>query len=104
MILLNAILAAMMTAAMLVKPAQKPVNAAHEAMKNRYIVSAVVYCTDGDAATVEDTAHDDEWYLYGYSLSVGQPVTLICNDNGTPDDLSDDYIEDVLFCNDCEND
>jgi hypothetical protein len=53
---------------------------------------------------VEDTAHDDEWYLYGYSLSVGQPVTLICNDNGTPDDLSDDYIEDVLFCNDCEND
>lgn len=52
----------------------------------------------------------DNWFYYcaetdpiAHALHVGQRVTLVINGNGTPDDLTDDYPEDVLYCNDCED-
>jgi hypothetical protein len=106
MILLNALFAAMMTAAMLVKPAQK--NAKTEmldAMKNRYLQTATVENVAGDEITVIDET-GNVWAFYGDGMRAGDTVVLLMDNNGTPDDLSDDYIDDVLFCNDaeCKND
>ncbi len=46
----------------------------------------------------------DGW-CYAYPMdeanipSISQKVTLVMNSNGTPDDIEDDIIEDVLWCN-----
>lgn len=57
-----------------------------------------------------DVEDGDDWFYYcaetdpiAHDLHVGQRVTLVINGNGTPDDLTDDYPEDVLYCNDCGN-
>lgn len=61
--------------------------------------STLLYCT------IEDE-NDDAW-CYAYELGsevppVNQNLTLIMNCNDTPDDIDDDIIEDILWCNcDC---
>ena len=59
--------------------------------------STQLYCT------IEDE-NGDAW-CYAYELGsevppVNQNLTLIMNCNGTPDDIDDDIIEDILWC-DC---
>lgn len=61
--------------------------------------STLLYCT------IEDE-NGDAW-CYAYELGsevppVNQNLTLIMNCNDTPDDIDDDIIEDILWC-DCEN-
>lgn len=61
--------------------------------------STLLYCT------IEDE-NGDAW-IYAYELGsevppVNQNLTLIMNCNDTPDDIDDDIIEDILWCN-CEN-
>ncbi len=61
--------------------------------------STLLYCT------IEDE-NGDAW-CYAYELGnevppVNQNLTLIMNCNDTPDDIDDDIIEDILWCN-CEN-
>lgn len=61
--------------------------------------STLLYCT------IEDE-NGDAW-CYAYELGsevppVNQNLTLIMNCNDTPDDIDDDIIEDILWCNcDC---
>lgn len=61
--------------------------------------STLLYCT------IEDE-NGDAW-CYAYELGsevppVNQNLTLIMNCNGTPEDIDDDIIEDILWCNcDC---
>ena len=59
-------------------------------------------------AVVDDPVHEDaagavrdawgfEWYYYDEpDLYDGQRVTLIYGDSGTPDDLADDVLVDIL--------
>lgn len=59
--------------------------------------STLLYCT------IEDE-NGDAW-CYAYELGsevppVNQNLTLIMNCNDTPDDIDDDIIEDILWC-DC---
>lgn len=61
--------------------------------------STLLYCT------IEDE-NGDAW-CYTYELGsevppVNQNLTLIMNCNDTPDDIDDDIIEDILWC-DCES-
>lgn len=61
--------------------------------------STLLYCT------IEDE-NGDAW-CYAYELGsevppVNQNLTLIMNCNGTPEDIDDDIIEDILWC-DCES-
>lgn len=61
--------------------------------------STLLYCT------IEDE-NGDAW-CYAYELGsevppVNQNLILIMNCNDTPDDIDDDIIEDILWC-DCES-
>lgn len=61
--------------------------------------NTLLYCT------IEDE-NGDAW-IYAYELGsevppVNQNLTLIMNCNDTPDDIDDDIIEDILWC-DCES-
>lgn len=61
--------------------------------------STLLYCT------IEDE-NGDAW-CYAYELGsevppVNQNLTLIMNCNSTPEDIDDDIIEDILWC-DCES-
>ena len=48
-------------------------------------------------------SNGEEWYATGYDCQVGQKVTLVMNSNGTTNDIFDDIIEDILWCN-CSED
>ena len=72
----------------------------------RYILSGTVtdawYETDhGEDVRVISIVDSDgeEWLATGYDCQVGQKVTLVMNSNGTTNDIFDDIIEDVLWCN-----
>lgn len=45
--------------------------------------------------------YGEDWFFYGFStVRRGESATLVINSNGTPNDFSDDFIEDVLW-SDC---
>lgn len=101
-----ALSAALSAGPLTAQPAQaaRPTHPVCPLNPNRYILSAVVTDTaqepDRLYLTLEDP-YGGEWYLYDWPLSVGQHVVLIVDDMGTPDDLCDDLVTDVLYCNDC---
>ena len=72
----------------------------------RYILSGIVndawYEFDNGAnvrvISIVDS-NGEEWVCDGYDCQVGQKVTLVMNSNGTTNDIFDDIIEDVLWCN-----
>lgn len=85
----------------------------------RYILSAtvtdeaVMHVTDLDENELDllycffEDCNDESW-CYAYEMDnlnavppMYQNVILVMNCNGTPDDIDDDIIEDVLWC-DCE--
>ena len=77
----------------------------------RYILSGTVtdawYETDhGEDVRVISIvdSNGEEWLATGYDCQVGQKVTLVMNANGTTNDIFDDIIEDVLWCNCSETD
>lgn len=77
----------------------------------RYILSGTVtdawYETDhGEDVRVISIvdSNGEEWCATGYDCQVGQKVTLVMNSNGTTNDIFDDIIEDVLWCNCAEAD
>lgn len=72
----------------------------------RYILSGTVtdawYETDhGEDVRVISIvdSNGEEWCATGYDCQIGQKVTLVMNSNGTTNDIFDDIIEDVLWCN-----
>lgn len=71
-----------------------------------YVLGAIAMKTYPDQSTVWFVDEfEDDWFFNGLFCPVnpGDRVTLIINSNGTPNDFSDDYIEDVLF-SDCDVD
>lgn len=70
-----------------------------------YVLGAIAMKTYPDQSTVWFVDEfEDDWFFNGFcSVNPGDRVTLIINSNGTPNDFSDDYIEDVLF-SDCDVD
>lgn len=90
--------------------ASAAINPMNRKMENRYIISGYVDEVQEFNNGIR-TAHiidqnGEEWvYSYGYEEECPaeySKVTMIMNNNGTAD-FHDDMIEDVLFCNDCEN-
>ena len=84
--------------------AKKPNPAVNSA--GRYILSGTVtdawYETDhGEDVRVISIvdSNGEEWLATGYDCQVGQKVTLVMNSNDTTNDIFDDIIEDVLWCN-----
>lgn len=59
-----------------------------------------VWITYTDADGEQWVATDD---FSGGLPEIGRRVTLVMDANGTPDDLTDDQIDGVLWCPDCEN-
>ena len=79
-------------------------------MENRYIISGYVdeiqEFNNGIRTAYIIDQNGEEW-VYSYGTMEECPaehskVTMIMNNNGTAD-FHDGMIEDVLFCNDCEN-
>lgn len=70
-----------------------------------YVLGAIAMKTYPDQSTVWFVDEfEDDWFFNGFCpVNPGDHVTLIINSNGTPNDFSDDYIEDVLF-SDCDVD
>ncbi len=70
-----------------------------------YVLGAIAMKTYPDQSTVWFVDEfEDDWFFNGFCpVNPGDRVTLIINSNGTTDDFSDDYIEDVLF-SDCDVD
>lgn len=68
-------------------------------MDSKGIYRDVLYC-------FFDDENGDAW-CYAYECAdetavvppMNQSVTLIMNSNGTPEDIDDDIIEDILWCN-----
>ena len=78
-------------------------------MVTRYDVITGLDLNDNESTLLYCTIEDEygETWIYAYELGsevppVNQNLTLIMNCNDTPDDIDDDIIEDILWC-DCES-
>lgn len=77
----------------------------------RYILSGTVtdawyeidHGEDVRVISIVDS-NGEEWCATGYDCQIGQKVTLVMNTNGTTNDIFDDIIEDILWCNCTEAD
>lgn len=76
-------------------------------MVTRYDVITGLDLNDNESTLLYCTIEDEcgETWIYAYELGsevppVNQNLTLIMNCNDTPDDIDDDIIEDILWC-DC---
>ena len=76
-------------------------------MVTRYDVITGLDLNDNESTLLYCTIEDGcgETWIYAYELGsevppVNQNLTLIMNCNDTPDDIDDDIIEDILWC-DC---
>lgn len=75
-------------------------------MVTRYDVITGLDLNDNESTLLYCTIEDEygETWIYAYELGsevppVNQNLTLIMNCNDTPDDIDDDIIEDILWCN-----
>lgn len=68
----------------------------------RYILGGTVSATYYENGTRVLNIVDENgevWCATGYDCQINQKVTLVMNSNGTTNDIFDDIIEDVLWCN-----
>lgn len=72
----------------------------------RYNVVTGLDLNDNEITLLYCTIEDEygETWVYAYELGsevppANQKLTLIMNANGTPNDIDDDIIEDILWCN-----
>ena len=95
----NAIIKAAIAAAIAMTALALPgCNAPEDTAKGAYLVSAEVacveHCNDVDTIVCEDER--GELYAFaGAGDSAGDTLTLMMHDQGTPEDILDDSIEDV---------
>lgn len=77
----------------------------------RYIAPAIVQgmtaTDDGNAVEVwcTDALDGDDWFFTvdnETELKIYSRVNLVIDANGTPDDFTDDTVEDCFFCHDCD--
>ena len=94
--------------------AMKPNAAGRYILSGTVVQEPVIECEDLDGNNIQllycmiEDCNGEVWG-YAYEMDnlddvppVNQSVTLIMNCNSTPDDIDDDIIEDILWCN-CEN-
>ena len=96
---IQAILSAILAAALVPAKCPPPEDYPKPGPLHRYVVAATVH--DSDPNDAAGAVCDDWGFEYYYQdmpdLYDGQRVTLIYNDSGTPDDLADDILEDILY-------
>lgn len=75
-----------------------PANYPMPGLLGTYVVSAVVNDTDqtDGMGAVTDSWGFEWYYSERPDLHDGQKVTVVYNANGTPDDLSDDFLVDIF--------
>lgn len=113
--LFNKIAVALATVAIMSTAAIPASAAIPPRFQNRYILSGTVtdHCMFPGIetktwCTIVDE-NEEEWVnaydrnVLGLMPPVGMRVCMIMDNNGTPDDITDDIIEDVLWC-DCDED
>lgn len=94
--------------------AMKPNAAGRYILSGTVVQEPVIECEDLDGNNIQllyCMIEDCNGEVWGYAYEMDnlndvppmyQSVILIMNCNGTPDDIDDDIIEDILWCN-CEN-
>ena len=85
-----------------VNPVQNPYDSIVVGPLGRYILQGTVsgIYNQHECIWITDQ-YGEDWFFYGFCpLQRGESVTLIINANGTPNDFSDDFVEDVLW-SDC---
>lgn len=105
-LLLPAVLSLSVSAASFVSANPSLVQSLTVNPAGRYILSGTVSATYYENGTRVLNIVDESgevWCATGYDCQVNQKVTLVMNSNGTTNDIFDDIIEDVLWCN-CSED
>ena len=85
-----------------VNPTQNPYADVVVGPLGRYILQGTVsgVYNQNECVWFSDQ-YGEDWFFYGFCpLQRGESATLVINSNGTPNDFSDDFIEDVLW-SDC---
>lgn len=85
-----------------VNPIQSPYADVVVGPLSRYILQGTVSGVYNQCECIWITdQYGEDWFFYGFCpLQRGESATLVINSNGTPNDFSDDFIEDVLW-SDC---
>ena len=91
--------------------AMKPNAAGRYILSGTVVQEPVIECEDLDGNNIQllycmiEDCNGESW-CYAYEMDnlndvppMYQSVILIMNCNGTPDDIDDDIIEDILWCN-----
>lgn len=85
-----------------VNPLENPYDNVTVGPLGRYILQGTVsgVYNQNECVWISDQ-YGEDWFFYGFCpLQRGESATLVINSNGTPNDFSDDFIEDVLW-SDC---
>lgn len=81
-----------------------PANAVTPGLHGRYVLGGIVtkikYENGKRLVHIVDD-NGEEWVVSDYEVEFGRRVTMIMQSNGTPDDITDDIVEDVMW-NCCE--
>lgn len=85
-----------------VNPIQSPYVDVVVGPLGRYILQGTVSSVYNQSECVWfSDQYGEDWFFYGFCpLQRGESATLVINSNGTPNDFSDDFIENVLW-SDC---
>lgn len=85
-----------------VNPIQSPYADVVVGPLGRYILQGTVSGVYNQCECIWITdQYDEDWFFYGFCpAELNKNVILVINANGTPNDFSDDFIEDVLW-SDC---
>lgn len=85
-----------------VNPIQSPYVDVIVGPLGRYILQGTVSGIYNQHESIWITdQYDEDWFFYGFCpAELNENVILVINANGTPNDFSDDFIEDVLW-SDC---
>ena len=105
--LLPAVLSLSVSAVSFASAKPSPVQSPTVNPAGRYILGGIVsaaYYENGTRVLNIVDESGEVWCATGYDCQVNQKVTLVMNFNGTTNDVFDDVIEDVLWCNCVEAD
>ena len=94
--------------------AMKPNTGGRYILSGTVVQEPIIECEDLDGNNIQllycmiEDCNGESW-CYAYEMDnlndappMYQSVILVMNCNGTPEDIDDDIIEDILWCN-CEN-
>ena len=85
-----------------VNPIQSPYADVIVGPLGRYVLQGIIsgVYNQNECVWIIDQ-YGEDWFFYGFCpAELNENVTLIINANGTPNDFSDDFVEDVLW-SDC---